>query len=242
MSQDLLLLVLLLFAKKKKIRGGFTDLWDEKDASGCLHALRSKQCAASPPKEPLFLQSYLHQRGGYLLHPLIDSRKYLHIAKFQSFIPLHTIISPARIAALYVLCRLFPKKWRETFSRVFRGVDVSDRIAVSIDRYNASFTEPGAHELIEISCLFANYCQWSGGRTRIGSKLLGLPGKETQAYAYFSVAKTALTDETMLTFINSLRRFYFVTNRDWLAFQKEYQEIGFADVDAVMRQFTFVSL
>jgi hypothetical protein len=241
MSQDLLSLVLLLFAKKRKIKGGIVDLWDAKDGSGRLQALRSRQLNAAPPQEPLLMVVYLHQRGGYMLHPLIDSRRYLHIAKFQSFIPLHTVVSPARIASLYVLSRLFPKRWRAIFCSAFRTADVSDRIAASIDRYNASFTEPGAHELIEISCLFANYSLWNGGQTVIGSRLLGLPGKEKQAYAYFSVVKTALTDETMAIFINSLRRFYFTTNRDWIAFRKEYQEIQFVDVSAVIRQFTFAS-
>lgn len=98
----------------------------------------------------------LNGHGSMLLHPLIDNERFLHLARFCSYIPLHDITSPARIAAIYVLARLFPRRWHALYMRSF-GEAVDQRIAGTVDRFNVTLAEPSDYELIEIASLFVDY-------------------------------------------------------------------------------------
>jgi hypothetical protein len=236
MSGDLLKLVLLLFAKKRRIKGGITSLWS--GAGSLLRPLLSLQLQLrdTPPPTRLPISHYVQQRGQYLLHPELDPDTLIYLAKFQSFVPLHSVVSPARLAALFVCARLFPTAWRAMSTAAF-----ADRIVLSIDRYNACFSEPTMHELIEIAGLFSMYCRWKGGRSDIGAELLGMAGQGSAAFAFFSVVKTALSDETARLFVDSLRQFYFVTHRSWRAFSAEFDRLPLVNAASVIASFSFTS-
>lgn len=96
-------------------------------------------------------------RGRHTLHLFVDNKRFLHVAKFCSYIPMHYETSPARIAALFILSRLFPDKWQRLYGAAFGGAEPHLLAAIGADRYARQISAPDFYELCEIADLFTAY-------------------------------------------------------------------------------------
>lgn len=133
--------------------GGFKHIATLKEMKMCIE----KPDSVPPVGDKRVPLHPLRKRGKMPLHPHINNERHLHLAKFCSFVPLHNVTSPARIVALYVTARLFPRRWRAIYAGAFHGEQLDKRAAATVDRFNAVMTEPDYYELIEMADLHTAY-------------------------------------------------------------------------------------
>jgi len=155
-------------AAKRRQQAALACVWRGFRRRASLRAMR--RCADVPP--PLFAEArvrwseQLEARGPVPVNALLDAQRHVHLAKFCSYVPLHYVTSPARLAALYALARLFPRRWRQLYAAAFGGECVDRRAAAAIDRLNGVCAEPSHLELIELVDLHCAYQRPASERER----------------------------------------------------------------------------
>lgn len=121
---------------------------------GAIKTSRLRKLESTRPLK-IDLPSRLGERGQYPVF-YVDSR-LVHFSHFCSYVPLYYETSPARNAAVYLLCRLFPSNWRAMFSAAYGGELPNEIALLSIDQYTQTIGSPNWYELCDIAALFVVY-------------------------------------------------------------------------------------
>jgi hypothetical protein len=180
-----------------------------------------------------------------------------HLAHFCSYVPLYNETSPARNAALYVLCRLFPSDWRTHYQAAFVGELPDSGALLSVDQYTFSMGAPDWYEMCEMAELFVDHMMPESREEReaaeaqfvgVKSNILAAFGvkrdrwKRTLLYqldAFATVLRAALSDDDLSALIVGMRKMGVCTDRQldklerrWLAAQATESSVA-----AILKQF-----
>lgn len=148
---DLLLLQPIDQASTKEIRC----IWNGTERPASINEMkRFSLCELKAPRVQREARA-LSCRGEIQFHFEINQTRFSYAARFLSFVHLD-ISSPPRCIAVYVLARLFPRRWHELYKLAFWQA-LHHRAESNVNRFTQVFPEPTPFELVQMASLFVVY-------------------------------------------------------------------------------------
>jgi hypothetical protein len=239
----------VLFAADPRSPAPLKCIW--RGTSGTIKMSRLRKLTRTQPLDCAIAERK-HERGPY---PVLYAEQ--HLAHFCSYVPLYNETSSARIAALYLLCRLFPNDWRAHYQAAFGGELPDSGALLSVDQYTFSMGAPDWYEMCEMAALFVDHMKPETREEReaaeaqfvaVKTNILAAFGVERgrwkrsllyQLEAYATVLRAALADEDVNALVTGVRQMGVCTDRQldklerrWLAAKANESAVA-----AILRQF-----